>query len=99
MGKSPTTATYPCLDSTASVFRWTVAQTIDLDGDIRQSGDSSRAIRSVGEGASASTLLIFLLKGVRPNKYRDNATLRHEFEGPTLLVGPREPPALEPPSN
>lgn len=39
---------------------------------------------------------MFLLKGVRPNKYRDNATLRHEFQGPTLLVGPRAPPALEP---
>ena len=48
----------------------------------------------------SDTLLIFLLKGVRPNKYRDNATLGHEFQGPRLLVGPRKrPPALEPPSN
>ena len=39
-------------------------------------------------------LLMFLIKARRPSEYRDNATIRHEFEGPMMVAGPR---ALAPP--
>ena len=45
----------------------------------------------------SDNLLMFLIKSRRPQEYRDNATIKHEFEGPRLLVGPRPAPALPPP--
>ncbi|MCH8200104.1 MAG: hypothetical protein IIA54_08590 [Chloroflexi bacterium] len=47
--------------------------------------------------AYSDNLLMFLIKARRPNEYRDNATIKHEFAGPTLLVGPRPTPALPAP--
>ena len=45
----------------------------------------------------SDNLLMFLIKARRPQQYRDNATIKHEFEGPTLVVGPRTAPALPEP--
>ncbi len=45
----------------------------------------------------SDNLLMFLIKARRPQQYRDNATIEHTFEGPRLLVGPREIPTLPQP--
>lgn len=43
--------------------------------------------RAVAPKDASDTLLIFLLKGRRPEKYRDNSTMRHEGpDGGPLVV-------------